>query len=153
MRRILLVGLLAMVVPPTLTGAAAGAATDGTTTRVSVSSSGEQANSDSRGSSISADGRYVAFVSGASNLVPGDTNNKCDMFLRDRVAGTTSRVRVQQRRAGQRLQRQPLDQRRRPVRRLCFGCIQPGARRHQRHGRHLRPGPGGGHHQSGQRVQ
>ena len=84
MRRMLLVGLLAMVVPPTLTGAAAGAATDGTTTRVSVSSSGEQGTNDGFSSSISADGRYVAFGSVASNLVPGDTNNTADVFVRDR---------------------------------------------------------------------
>lgn len=41
---------------------------------------------------ISANGRYVAFVSQASDLVSGDTNNSTDVFLRDRVAGTTERV-------------------------------------------------------------
>jgi len=67
----------------------------GTTTRVSVSSSGQQAN-DFSGyfSSISADGRYVAFNSSATNLVPGDTNDAFDVFVRDRVSGTTTRVSV-----------------------------------------------------------
>ena len=36
--------------------------------------------------------RYVAFVSAASNLVAGDTNGKADVFVRDRVAGTTTLV-------------------------------------------------------------
>src|SRR5262249_42963813 len=42
--------------------------------------------------SISADGRYVAFASAADNLVPGDTNGHVDVFVRDRVANTTTRV-------------------------------------------------------------
>jgi Tol biopolymer transport system component len=67
----------------------------GVTERVSVSSTGEQGTASSIGwPSISADGRYVAFASYASNLVPGDTNNAFDVFLRDRVAGTTKRVSV-----------------------------------------------------------
>ncbi len=54
--------------------AVAGAAAAQTTTRISVSSSGVQGNDYSLAPSISADGRYVAFHSYASNLVPGDTN-------------------------------------------------------------------------------
>jgi len=46
-----------------------------TTTRVSVSSSGTQANNDSNEPAISADGRFVAFDSAATNLVKGDTNH------------------------------------------------------------------------------
>jgi Tol biopolymer transport system component len=68
--------------------------TTGITERVSVSSSEEQANDWSFDSSVSADGRCVAFQSWASNLVGGDTNGKSDVFLRDRVAGTTERVSV-----------------------------------------------------------
>jgi Ca2+-binding RTX toxin-like protein len=63
-----------------------------TTTRVSVDSAGNQANSRSVGSSISADGRFVAFHSDASNIVPGDTNGKRDIFVRDRLTNTTTRV-------------------------------------------------------------
>jgi PKD repeat protein len=44
--------------------------------------------------SISADGRRIAFASYASTLVPGDTNGMPDVFVRDRVAGTTERVNV-----------------------------------------------------------
>jgi Tol biopolymer transport system component len=44
--------------------------------------------------SISADGRYVAFASAADNLVPGDTNGKADVFVRDRLTNTTTRVSV-----------------------------------------------------------
>jgi Tol biopolymer transport system component len=53
----------------------------GTTQRVSLSSSGQQGNDDSAWPSISADGRFVAFSSSASNLVPGDTNGACDVFV------------------------------------------------------------------------
>ncbi|GHC60601.1 TolB family protein [Streptomyces cinnamoneus] len=44
--------------------------------------------------SISADGRYVAFASNRSDLVPGDTNDTTDVFVRDRLKGTTERVSV-----------------------------------------------------------
>jgi len=44
--------------------------------------------------SISADGRWVAFASAADNLVPGDTNDFPDIFVRDRVTGVTKRVSV-----------------------------------------------------------
>ena len=67
----------------------------GTTERVSVASDGTQGNAQSVfGHGISADGRYVAFTSQASNLVPGDTNETYDVFVRDRVAGATERVNV-----------------------------------------------------------
>jgi tricorn protease-like protein len=66
----------------------------GQTTRVSVSSGGVQANNESWRSSISSDGRYVAFQSSASNLVSGDTNNQQDIFVRDRQTGETTRVSV-----------------------------------------------------------
>jgi len=52
--------------------------------RVSVSTAGDQANNGSFRPSISADGRFVAFASAASNLVAGDTNAVADIFLRDR---------------------------------------------------------------------
>ena len=67
---------------------------NGTTERVSVSSNEAQTNdwSSSLAPAISADGRYVAFVSDASNLVDGDTNHTFDVFVRDRVRGTTERV-------------------------------------------------------------
>jgi len=65
-----------------------------TTTRVSVDSAGNQGNSVSRAPSISADGRFVAFESKASNLVPGDTNNQPDIFVHDLFANTTTRVSV-----------------------------------------------------------
>lgn len=62
--------------------------------RVSVSSDGEQGNYGSYQPSMSADGRYVAFASGASNLVEGATNNQYDIFVRDLLLGTTQRVSV-----------------------------------------------------------
>jgi Tol biopolymer transport system component len=66
----------------------------GVTSRVSVSSTGRQGNDGSGGSSISADGRYVALQSNASNLVPGDVNRSEDTFVRDRATGTTTLVSV-----------------------------------------------------------
>jgi Ca2+-binding RTX toxin-like protein len=66
-----------------------------TTRRISVASDGTQGNGCfSYGSSISADGRYVAFQSGASNLVSDDTNNRSDIFVYDTLANTTRRVSV-----------------------------------------------------------
>jgi len=62
-----------------------------TTTRVSVDSSGAQANHHSmEGGAISGDGRFVAFGSLASNLVPADINASEDVFVHDRQTGTTS---------------------------------------------------------------
>ncbi|HWP32099.1 MAG TPA: hypothetical protein VNK96_10315 [Fimbriimonadales bacterium] len=66
----------------------------GTTERVSVSSSGAQGNNSSTGATISADGRFVAFKSDASNLVSGDTNGSTDVFVHDRQTGKTTRVSV-----------------------------------------------------------
>ncbi|HUE85965.1 MAG TPA: hypothetical protein VMO26_07780 [Vicinamibacterales bacterium] len=66
----------------------------GTTTRVSLASGGVQANHDSSEPAVSADGRWVAFFSLASNLVTGDTNGFGDVFVHDRQGGTTTRVSV-----------------------------------------------------------
>jgi HYR domain len=66
----------------------------GDTTRVTVNSAGVQANSSSVGPAISADGRFVAFGSTASNLVADDTNGTTDVFVRDRQAGETKRLSV-----------------------------------------------------------
>ncbi|HZL94297.1 MAG TPA: hypothetical protein VFB99_11655, partial [Vicinamibacterales bacterium] len=60
--------------------------------RVSVNSAGAEGNNDSTHPSISADGRYVAFVSTANNLVGNDSNNAADIFVRDRQANTTIRA-------------------------------------------------------------
>ena len=64
----------------------------GETTRISVATDGSQANKDSFLASVSADGRYVAFESDASNLVIGDTNSVQDIFVHDRQTGETTRV-------------------------------------------------------------
>jgi Tol biopolymer transport system component len=63
----------------------------GETTRVSVSSDGEQANgpSDRIPLTLSADGRYVGFASAATNLVDDDSNDLYDIFVHDRLTGTT----------------------------------------------------------------
>jgi Tol biopolymer transport system component len=62
----------------------------GTTELVSVSSRGVQGNGASGAPAISADGRFIVFESGADNLVPGDSNGKADIFVRDRLLRTTS---------------------------------------------------------------
>jgi Tol biopolymer transport system component len=67
----------------------------GTNILVSVATNGGPANGASYDAVMTPDGRYVAFVSGASNLVPGgDTNGLADVFVRDLVAGTTTLVSV-----------------------------------------------------------
>ena len=63
-----------------------------TTTRVSVDSSGFEANAGSYSPSISADGRYISFSSAATNLDDIDEGNSRDIFVHDRVTGETTRV-------------------------------------------------------------
>jgi Tol biopolymer transport system component len=68
-----------------------------TVERVSLANNGQQENDgppEWDAPSITADGRYVAFVSKATNLVAGDTNKAPDVFVRDRVKHTTVRVSV-----------------------------------------------------------
>ncbi|MFI0846970.1 beta strand repeat-containing protein [Mesorhizobium sp. IMUNJ 23232] len=65
-----------------------------TTTRVSTATDGSESNVLSNQAVISADGRYVVFVSGASNLVQGDTNGRRDVFLKDTVTGNVTRLSV-----------------------------------------------------------
>lgn len=66
----------------------------GITERVSVSSTGVEGDLNEFAVAISADGRYVAMASNASNLVPGDTNDASDIFVFDRTLGTMERVSV-----------------------------------------------------------
>jgi Tol biopolymer transport system component len=70
---------------------------NGTTTRVSVTTTQDQGvGGSSLEPSISGDGRYVSFRSSANNLVANDTNGLTDVFLRDTINGTTSRVSLDQ---------------------------------------------------------
>ncbi len=88
---------LTLTATPTRTPTATATATmanSGATTRVSVDSSGVQGNNGSMTVSISADGRFVAFTSFASNLISGDTNGYSDIFVHDRQTGATTRVSV-----------------------------------------------------------
>jgi Tol biopolymer transport system component len=95
-------GIAVVAVAIFLGGVNVAAQGGGITTRVSVASDGTPGNAVSGDPSISADGRYVAFASEASNLVPGDTNScgtwiegHClDVFVHDRQTGTTTRVSV-----------------------------------------------------------
>jgi len=64
----------------------------GITTRASSDSAGNQGNDGSYDPSVSAGGRYVAFESGASNLVSGDTNGDEDIFVKDLWTGITTRA-------------------------------------------------------------
>ncbi len=64
------------------------------TTRSSLKSNGGQANDHSFAVVISSDGRFVVFNSDATNLVSNDTNQRRDVFVRDRDLGMTERVSV-----------------------------------------------------------
>jgi Tol biopolymer transport system component len=64
------------------------------TARVSVDSEGREGNGSTDNATISRDGRFVAFVSSASNLVAGDRNGRIDVFVHDRLSGETTRVSV-----------------------------------------------------------
>jgi Tol biopolymer transport system component len=70
--------------------------TTGVIERVSVGNAGVEADGPAGGNSggpaSSNDGRFVAFSSRASNLVAGDTNGSIDVYLRDRLLGTTTRL-------------------------------------------------------------
>jgi hypothetical protein len=60
--------------------------------RVDADASGIRANSFAQLTSISADGRFVAFLSTATNLVPNDTNGKQDLFVKDVMTGAIVRA-------------------------------------------------------------
>src|SRR4051794_34670593 len=62
--------------------------------RVSVASDGTEGNSGSFEPAISADGRFVAYTSVASNLVPEDTNGTDDIFVFDRQTNTIERISI-----------------------------------------------------------
>ncbi len=64
----------------------------GAITRVSTSATGAEATGASAGPALSADGRYVAFVSAAANLVAGDTNGVADVFVKDTRTGAIARL-------------------------------------------------------------
>jgi archaellum component FlaF (FlaF/FlaG flagellin family) len=66
----------------------------GITELVSMSSDDAQGNAPSTRPTVSQNGQFVAFMSGATNLVPGDTNGNVDVFVRDRTVGTTERVSI-----------------------------------------------------------
>ena len=68
--------------------------TTNSTQRINLASNGTQANGDSSSSSLSSDGRYIAYESTASNLVTNDTNGQSDIFVYDRLESTTERVDV-----------------------------------------------------------
>jgi Tol biopolymer transport system component len=84
----------AMVALGVLLACGVALAAAGDTIRVSVSSSGVQGNGFSSGPSVSAGGRFVAFTSTSTNLVPDDTNESADVFVRDRKTHTVERVAV-----------------------------------------------------------
>lgn len=66
--------------------------TSGVTSRLSTSATGAQGNAASSLPNLSADGTTLAFVSSASNLVPGDTNGVLDVFVKDLRSGVITRV-------------------------------------------------------------
>ena len=68
--------------------------TTNSTQRINLANNGTQANGDSSSSSLSSDGRYIAYESTASNLVTNDTNGQSDIFVYDLLESTTERVDV-----------------------------------------------------------
>src|SRR5262249_28042517 len=66
----------------------------GTTTRASSNPSGLSLHGDSHNPSLSADGRWLSFLSSASDFVAGDNNGKDDAFLLDRLTGHLELVSV-----------------------------------------------------------
>jgi len=68
----------------------------GTTELITINDDGSPGavNKSARGASISGDGRYVAFISESEDLVSDDNNGVPDVFVRDRINGTTQRISV-----------------------------------------------------------
>ena len=64
----------------------------GSIERISVATDGTEGNGNARDPKISRDGRYVAFISAADNLVTNDTNGRDDVFVHDLMLGTTTLV-------------------------------------------------------------
>jgi Tol biopolymer transport system component len=94
MRTYTRLGLLLAVATAMLFAGDATGASPGITERVSVDSADNQGNDTSYSPTISGDGRYVAFRSDASNLVPDDTNGASDVCVHDRQTGITERASV-----------------------------------------------------------
>src|SRR2546429_8887296 len=92
-RSVLVVTVAGLILGPTVSPAfATGDRTRaGRTVLASVSTAGRLANMQSTSEVISANGRYVAFISFATNLVPADTNGVPDVFVRDLSNGGNSR--------------------------------------------------------------
>src|SRR5438445_10152452 len=76
-------GILMLLALPTVSTGQS----NGTTEIASVDSAGNRAEGNSEDSDISGNGRYVAFSSFASTLVPGDTNEERDVFVHDTKTG------------------------------------------------------------------
>jgi hypothetical protein len=89
-RAALAAGVVAATAATALIGSAASAAPRGPSTeKASVAPDGTDGNGVSGGQSLSANGRCLAFVSDADNLVAGDTNGTADAFVRDLRTGIT----------------------------------------------------------------
>ncbi|HMJ00986.1 MAG TPA: hypothetical protein VK488_14210 [Gaiellaceae bacterium] len=90
------IGLILLIVSvAALAGASAAHAEPGMTTLVSIASTGGQVTgAGSQSPSVSADGRFVTFITDAQTVVPGDTNGAADTFVRDRLTGETTRVSI-----------------------------------------------------------
>ena len=67
-------------------------------TRISVTQDGREGNGGSDSATFSPDGRRIVFLSSANNLVPGDTNDAVDVFVKDLRTGALSRVSIADRR-------------------------------------------------------
>jgi Tol biopolymer transport system component len=96
-RHVVFESLSTNLVPPDLNGVSDVFLRDrqlGTTELISASLTGAPANGPSLRATISDDGRYVAFQSFATDLVAGDGNDDYDIFVRDRLLGTTSLVSI-----------------------------------------------------------
>jgi Tol biopolymer transport system component len=94
-KRVLALAVVLAAATATLTGPAVSAAPRvPQTERITLSSTGGQLEKATGVSGLSAGGRYAVFVSEDSRVVPGDTNARADVFVRDLRRGTVERVDV-----------------------------------------------------------
>ncbi len=111
------------------------------TERVSTTADGRELSAGALAGAMSGDGRLVMFWALQDGVVPGDTNGNDDLFVRDRLAGTTRLLSVGVGgRGAKRLRRRRRRLDRRPAHRLLLLRLQPRPGRHERRGGRLRPG-------------
>lgn len=93
-RRLIAVSLSLMLISVTIISIEGPASAGSVIARVSLDAAGAEVTGVSEDPDISGDGNLVVFASQSADLVPGDTNGRQDVFVKDLASGTVTRVSV-----------------------------------------------------------